>query len=205
MLEISNLKVKFPEKTIEADFSIQQGHSIALMGESGSGKSTILNTIAGFEHPQSGDIVFNGKSMLNLAPAARPVTMLFQENNLFKHLNVMQNIGLGIHPGLKLSAQDKASIDHALEAVGLTGFNLREPTTLSGGQNQRVALARCLIRKQPLLLLDEPFKGLDQERKTGLMHLYKSIIDDQKITLVLATHNKREANTLCDQILMLDD
>ncbi len=203
MLILDNITVRFPAHTIEGSFKVKPGQGIALMGESGSGKSTLLNVIAGFQTPDSGTLAFNGESLLKLSPADRPITMLFQENNLFSHLSVAQNIGLGLHPGLKLSEQDQHTIDEALTTVGLENFQARNPRSLSGGQKQRVALARCLVRKRPILLLDEPFKGLDDQRAQQLIELTHKIVNDQKLVLVVATHSQLEADVLCGQRLVL--
>lgn len=203
MLEITSLRISFAQKTINAHFSVPTSKSIALMGESGSGKSTILHTIAGFQKPNQGAVIFAGQNLLSLSPSQRPITLLFQGNNLFAHLNVQQNIGLGINTSLKLTKDDKTMLQTALVDVGLSGFERRLPSTLSGGQKQRVALARCLVRNKPLLLLDEPFKGLDKQRATDLMRLTKDLIITKKMTLVLATHHQDEAEFLCDEIYNL--
>ncbi len=205
MLSLSEIRVDFPQRIIRADFTVESGRGLALMGESGVGKSTVLNVIAGFQTPTSGDVCYQGESLLPLNPSQRPVTSLFQDNNLFAHLNVQNNIALGIHPGLKLSVQDQLNVDDALMTVGLGGFQEREHHTLSGGQKQRVALARCLVRKQPILLLDEPFKGLDDTRADQLMTLISSIVEAQQLILVLATHSHKEATALCQQTLVLSE
>ncbi|MGP4879766.1 ATP-binding cassette domain-containing protein, partial [Klebsiella pneumoniae] len=117
--------------------------------------------IAGFLPPASGSLLINGEAHNATPPAQRPVSMLFQENNLFNHLTIRQNISLGIHPGLKLSREQQAQVTAIAGQMGIDALLERLPGELSGGQRQRAALARCLVRQQPVLLLDEPFSALD--------------------------------------------
>src|SRR5690606_10209232 len=124
---------------------------------SGAGKTTLLNLVAGFEKPESGRILIGGRDVTLLGPAQRPVSMVFQENNLFAHLSVEKNVGLGRSPSLRLKEADRAAIHDALARTGLSGKQKRLPSELSGGERQRVALARVLVRDRPVLLLDEPF------------------------------------------------
>ena len=138
---------------LEIDAHIEKNSCTAVIGRSGAGKSTLLSLIAGFETPESGDIVIDDKNVTQLVPASRPVTMLFQENNLFAHLTIWRNIGLGIHPGLKLSKNDKDQIDEAIATVGLEGLEERLPGKVSGGERQRAALARCICQNRPIWLL----------------------------------------------------
>ena len=158
------------------------------MGPSGSGKSSILSVIAGFYQAAHSEIYFRGERIDALKPAARPVTILFQNHNLFTHLSVWKNIAIGLNPTLKLDSAQRQKVDQSLEWVGLAGFHNRSPDTLSGGQQQRVALARCLIRNKPLLLLDEPFTGLDESRQQVLRELIQRLMQEKKLTLLLATH-----------------
>ena len=129
----------------------------AIMGPSGSGKSTLLNLVAGFEMPKAGRVLIGDMDVTGLPPARRPVSMIFQENNLFAHLDVEKNVGLGRSPSLRLTADDRDAVANALARTGLAGKEQRLPRELSGGERQRVALARALVRNRPVLLLDEPF------------------------------------------------
>src|SRR5690606_25612104 len=126
---------------------------VAVMGPSGSGKSTLLNLVAGFETPASGAVLIGGDDVSRRPPPARPVSMVFQENNLFAHLDVAQNVGLGRSPSLRLSAEDRTDVAAALARTGLAGKEARLPAELSGGERQRVALSRALVRDRPVLLL----------------------------------------------------
>jgi thiamine transport system ATP-binding protein len=170
---------------------------VAIHGASGSGKTTLLNLIAGFLQPDSGQILWQGKPIQNLEPWNRPVTSVFQEHNLFEHLDVATNIGLGLHPGLKLTSDQKQSIVQGLERTGLAGFGSRMPGDLSGGQRQRVALVRAILRRQPLLLLDEPLTGLDSEAKDSL----RAMLQEEKsrgVALILASHDEDDRKLLAD-------
>ena len=193
MLEVDQVHYHYPDADIDADFHIAEGEALALMGPSGCGKSTVLALIAGFLDPLEGDIRFQGRSLLPLKPADRPLTQLFQAHNLFPHLRVWQNLGLGIDPGLKLDASQHQRIEEALEQVGLGGFARRMPDELSGGQQQRVALARCLLRDRPLLLLDEPFSALDTDTRQEMIGLIDSVRKRLSLTLLLTTHLQQDA------------
>ena len=199
MLDVQKLTFSYgPEQPAWCfNFSVDAGHCIAINGPSGSGKSTLLGLLAGFHQPQSGDILWNGSSILQLPPWERPMSSLFQEHNLFEHLNVETNIGLGLHPGLKLSAEQKNAITDGLARVGLAGLGKRLPGELSGGQRQRVALLRTLMRKQPILLLDEPLTGLDENTR----HSLRTLLLEAKqtgTTLVLASHDEEDRRVLAD-------
>ena len=204
MLEVIDIRYRYPEADIGADFSVARGASVALMGPSGCGKTTVLNLISGLLKPDSGDINFDGKSLLALKPSDRPVTFLFQAHNLFPHLTVWQNLALGIDPGLKISSTDKQAIDNALEWISMPGFAHRFPGELSGGQQQRVALARCLLRNRPVLLLDEPFSALDQALRLEMINLIRELQAQQSLTLVIATHQHQDAEALDARIEQFD-
>ena len=199
MLEVEHLSFRYPGQKAAWDFhfSVAPGQCIAIHGASGSGKTTLLNLIAGFLQQDSGQIQWNGQSFQRLEPWQRPVTSVFQEHNLFEHLNVATNIGLGLHPGLKLTDSQKHLIDQGLERSGLAGFGNRMPGNLSGGQRQRVALVRAILRRKPLLLLDEPMTGLDPEAK----HTMRALLLQEKargVTLVLASHDEEDRKVLAD-------
>ena len=149
MLEVKNLVFAYPGQQApwNFQFSVEHGQCIAIHGASGSGKSTLMNLLAGFLEPQSGDVLWQGESLRYCAPWQRPMTSVFQEHNLFEHLSVEANIGLGIHPGLTLTPEDQQAIERGLESVGLGGFGKRLPGDLSGGQRQRVALLRTILRQ----------------------------------------------------------
>ncbi|RWH16475.1 ATP-binding cassette domain-containing protein, partial [Mesorhizobium sp.] len=157
---LDGVSFSYGEASFRFDVEFAAGRITAIMGPSGSGKSTLLNLVAGFESPNAGKVLIGGIDVDNAPPSARPVSMVFQENNLFAHLSVEANVGLGRSPSLKLTADDHRAVAEALGRVGLAGKEKRLPRELSGGERQRVALARVLIRDRPVLLLDEPFASL---------------------------------------------
>jgi thiamine transport system ATP-binding protein len=161
-VELREVTFSYGEALMLFDLSVAASSIVAIMGSSGSGKTTLLNLIAGFERPHSGRIGIGGRDMTDTAPSARPISMVFQENNLFAHLDVAANVGLGRSPSLRLTGQDRQDVAQALADVGLAGKEDRLPAELSGGERQRVALARVLVRRRPVLLLDEPFASLDR-------------------------------------------
>lgn len=177
----------------------------ALLGRSGSGKSTLLNLIGGFSNPDSGDIAWNGKSLIGLEPAVRPVTSLFQQHNLFNHLNVWKNIALGVSPTLGLSSQERQQISELLHSVGLGGYDEKSPLQLSGGEQQRVALARCLLRRKPVLLLDEPFSALDSTTRKEMIELLHQLIARFEPCVLMITHDEADALAINATILDMHD
>ncbi|MGC8120560.1 ATP-binding cassette domain-containing protein [Marinobacter sp. VGCF2001] len=199
MLELENLVFQYGRSIPpwRFHFSVEAGQCLAIQGPSGSGKSTVLNLIAGFLAPDSGRILWQRTPIHQQKPWQRPVTSVFQEHNLFEHLDVFTNIGLGIHPGLKLDQHQRKAIDAGLERTGLAGFGPRMPGELSGGQRQRVALLRAILRRQPVLLLDEPLTGLDADTR----HILYAMLLEEKargITMVLASHDEEERRILAD-------
>ncbi|WP_254054946.1 thiamine ABC transporter ATP-binding protein [Kiloniella sp. EL199] len=191
------------EEVLDFDLRLEPNELVAILGPSGVGKSTLLSLIAGFENPASGTIKFKGKDLNNQSPSERPITSLFQEHNLFAHLTAEENIGLGIHPGLRLTKQDKDQITQALNDVGLKGLEKRLPAELSGGQRQRVALARCLVRRRPILLLDEPFSALDQDLRKEMLKLVKDLHKNHSLLTLMVTHLKEDADAIADRIVHL--
>ncbi|MEM8787451.1 MAG: ATP-binding cassette domain-containing protein [Pseudomonadota bacterium] len=179
--------------TFRADVTLPAGRSVALIGPSGAGKSTALALIAGFERPASGRILLEQHDVAGQAPADRPVTMLFQDNNLFPHLTLMQNAALGLRPTARLSAAEQAQVAQSLAAVGLDGLATARPGQLSGGQQSRAALARALLRARPILLLDEPFAALGPAQRLQMFTLVEDIRRAHAMTLVLVTHDPAEA------------
>ena len=202
-LTLKNLRFRQGTWQFAIDAKIERNSCTAIIGPSGAGKSTLLSLIAGFERPEQGTIFVDAEDITALAPALRPVTILFQENNLFAHLTLARNIGLGRHPGLQLSAEDKTRIEEAVAAVGLDGLEDRLPESVSGGERQRAALARCLCQDRAVLLLDEPFTSLDP----ALRHEMRSLVDrlrrERCLTVLLVSHNPEEAAEIADTALFM--
>ncbi|ADE86429.1 thiamine ABC transporter ATP-binding protein [Rhodobacter capsulatus] len=203
MLTLDNLLIEQDDFRLSADFAIPPAARVALLGPSGAGKSTLLATLAGFLAPGRGRILWRGADITGLAPGARPLSILFQDQNLFPHLNVAQNLGLGLSPKLRLARADHAQIAAALDRVGLSGLGDRRPATLSGGQQSRVALARCLLRAKPLLLLDEPFAALGPALKSDMLALVAEIAADQHATVLMVSHEPADAVALCPQTVLV--
>ncbi len=205
MLTLEGLKATQGAFTLRADLAVKEGERVAVIGASGSGKSTLLNAIAGFLSLDTGAVTVNGEAIEHMLPGKRPLSIVFQDSNLFPHLTVAQNVGLGIRPGLRLSAAEHAQIEAALGQVGLTGFGARKPSALSGGQQSRVALARVLLRKRPLLLLDEPFAALGPALRQEMLALVGEIAEAQKLTVLMVTHDPGDAEALTDQSIFVED
>ncbi|MER8444471.1 thiamine ABC transporter ATP-binding protein [Mesorhizobium sp. M1066] len=177
----------------------------AIMGPSGSGKSTLLNLVAGFETPQSGRVLIGGADVSTEPASARPVSMVFQENNLFAHLSVEQNVGLGRSPSLGLTEADRAAVAEALARTGLAGKEKRLPRELSGGERQRVALARVLVRDRPVLLLDEPFASLGPALRDEMLDLVAAVHAERAMTVLFVTHQPEDARRIGEHMVFVDN
>lgn len=205
-LELDAVRFAYPGGSeMMFDLAIPEGEIVGLLGASGSGKSTLLHLVAGFEEPQAGTIRIAGQDVTRLYPARRPVSMVFQENNLFHHLTVAQNVGLGRSPSLRLTEADRADISKALADVGLAGKEDRRPDALSGGERQRAALARALVRRHPLLLLDEPFASLGPALRGEMIELVRNLQARTGMTVVFVTHAPDDARALAKRIIFLEN
>lgn len=200
-----NTHFYYPDQPMAFDLHIQPQERVAVIGASGAGKSTLLNLIAGFELSTYGEIWLDGKNHTFTLPHQRHVSMLFQDNNLFAHLSVLQNIALGLKPSLTLNKQEQEQVEQAAKAVGLGGLLQRLPSELSGGQKQRVALARCLLRDKPILLLDEPFSALDPLLRLEMLNLLMALCEEKKLTLLIVTHQPDELKGKIDRILSIEN
>ena len=205
MIRLDNVFLADDALPMTFDLQVVTGERIAIVGPSGAGKSTLLNLIAGFVLPTQGNIWLNGENHTRSAPYERPVSMLFQENNLFPHLTVQQNLALGLKTSLKLTVLEQDQIEQVADAVGLTSFLSRLPNSLSGGQKQRVALARCLLRDKPILLLDEPFSALDPELRLEMLNLIDELCHSKNLTLLLVTHQPSELTGKVDRMLRIEN
>ena len=193
LLAVEGLRVELDGFALAADLAAPSGAVCAVIGPSGGGKSTLLNALAGFAPVAAGRALVAGADILGLAPAARPVTLLFQENNLFPHLTVAQNVGLGLRPALSLTRAERAQVETALDEVGLEGLGARHPDALSGGQRQRAALARALLRDRPVLLLDEPFAALGPGLRAEMLDLVGRTMRPRGACVLMVTHAPEEA------------
>src|SRR5688572_29582663 len=192
-LHVRGLAFRYENMLMSFDLDVAKGEFVAVMGPSGSGKSTLLSLIAGFEAPLSGEILWEGQDITSLVPAERPLSILFQDNNLFAHLSVFTNVALGIDPSARLALEDQERVREALMRVGLAGFEQRLPGELSGGERQRAAVARMLVRRKPLLLLDEPFAALGPALKKEMIALVQDLQSEHGFTILLVTHEPADA------------
>jgi iron(III) transport system ATP-binding protein len=187
------------------DFQINRGEIACLLGPSGCGKTSVLRAIAGFLEPDAGSILLHGKEISTasycLAPEKRHVSMVFQDYALFPHMTVEENIGFGLNKLGKLERREKC--ESLLSLTRLEHLSKRYPHELSGGQQQRVALARSLATSPDMLLLDEPFSGLDTELRRDLSLRVRDLLKSQEITTLIVTHDQEEAFTLGDKIGVL--
>lgn len=195
-----------PGQTLDFCFDMQlaPGECLAVDGPSGAGKSTLLNLIAGFLTPATGQLSWKGDDITCLKPWQRGVTTVFQDHNLFDHLPVWANIGLGMAADLRLTAEQRRRIAEGLEQVGMAEMTERLPGELSGGQRQRVALVRALLRDTPLLLLDEPFTGLDRANRETLWTQVESL-KHREVAVLLVSHDVEDVEALADRRLRLVD
>jgi thiamine transport system ATP-binding protein len=203
MIKLIDVTWLYQHLPMRFTLSVRQGERIAVLGPSGAGKSTLLNLIAGFLQPASGSIQIENRDHAHTPPSRRPVSMLFQENNLFTHLTVRQNIGLGMDPGLKLDDAQRQKLELIAGQMGITALLDRLPGELSGGQRQRVALARCLVREQPVLLLDEPFSALDPALRQEMLALVKDVCQRQQLTMLMVSHSIEDAARIAPRSVVI--
>jgi thiamine transport system ATP-binding protein len=205
MIKIENGLYRQDDFSLHLALDIPQNSFCAVLGPSGAGKSTLLNIIAGFENLISGKIEIDGADMSNMPPAKRPISMVFQDHNVFAHLNVRDNVALGIDANLKLDANQDAQVGSALSRVGLENYAARLPGQLSGGERQRVALARVLVRQSKILLLDEPFAALDPGLRKDMLLLVREITQERNLTTLLVTHQPEEAKLAAQLVVFVGE
>ena len=193
MIDVSHATFRYEDLLMDFSLSVAKGRFMAIIGPSGGGKSTLLSLIAGFEPPLSGTIGIDGRDMAGVAPAARPVSMIFQDHNVFAHLDLWTNVALGISPALKLDEAQRSSVITALNRVGLKGLENRKPGEISGGERQRVAIARALVRDRPVLLLDEPFAALGPALRRDMLDLLLTLQKERGLTMLMVTHQPEDA------------
>ena len=207
IIEVLNVNKFFGDAHVLKDitFYIRNNEFITLLGPSGCGKSTTLRILAGFEQPNSGDVLFEGKSILATPPYQRQVNTVFQRYALFPHLNVYDNIAFGLAIRKTPRAEMKARIEQALRTVDLEGYGNRWVDQLSGGQMQRVAMARAIVNKPQVLLLDEPLGALDLKMRKEMQIELKDMQRHLGITFVYVTHDQEEALTMSDTIIVIKE
>lgn len=202
MLEVSQLDVVIDSKPILENVSLEvaDGEIVAVLGPSGSGKSTLLRAIAGLIEPATGDIRWDGRSIVGLPTHRRGFGLMFQGYALFPHMTVAENVGFG----LKMARRDDPrAVEDALSAVGLAGFADRQIESLSGGERQRVALARTLAPEPDLVMLDEPLGALDRNLRQKLVVDTRKVLEEREVTAIVVTHDREEAVALSNRLALM--
>ena len=207
ILQIIDIEKSFSAKKVLSGitFDLFSGEIIALLGPSGCGKSTLLAIISGIEHPDNGDIYWQGSQMNDVPPHLRGFGLMFQEDVLFPHMNVFENVAFG----LRMQRKDKGFIQNkvigTLELVGLRELQHRDVNTLSGGEQQRVALARSIAPQPGLLMLDEPLSSLDRSLSERLIGEISRILRELEQTAIYVTHDQEEAFTIADRVVLMKE
>ena len=203
MLTLDAILLERDGFVLTADCSIDAPGNVAVIGPSGGGKSTLLSLVAGFELPDAGRILWNGRDLAALPPGKRPVAVLFQDNNLFPHLDVLTNVALGISPRTRPDGETLARARAALARVGLEGMEKRRPGELSGGQQGRAALARVLLTDRPIVLMDEAFSALGPAMRADMMGLVRDLLPET-LTLMV-THDPQDAKRWARKTIFVDN
>ncbi len=205
MLTLDRVHLAQGDFHLTANWSVAAGARVAIIGPSGAGKSTLLAAIAGFLAPDSGQIRWQGMDLTAQDPGARPISMVFQDHNLFPHLTLAQNVGLGLSPRLRLTADQGRLVTDTLARVGLGGLGLRKPAQVSGGQISRTALARVLVQARPIVLLDEPFAALGPGMKDDMINLLADVATATGALVLMVTHDPDDALRFAPQTVLVAD
>lgn len=203
MLTLEDTRLTRDGFTLTANFDLAAPGLVAVIGPSGGGKSTLLSLIAGFDLPDAGRVLWHGRDLGPDAPGDRPVAVLFQDNNLFPHMTVLDNVCLGVSPRSRPSSETRARASDALGRVGLRGFEGRKPGALSGGQQSRAALARVLLTDRDIVLMDEAFSALGPALRAEMLDLVAELLPDRLVLMV--THDPDEARRKTDRTIFVED
>ncbi|MGL5514215.1 MAG: ABC transporter ATP-binding protein [Sporomusa sp.] len=206
LIDIVNVSKSFGDNLVidNLDLYIRENEFLTLLGPSGCGKTTLLRILGGFESPDHGQVIFQGKDMTNLAPNKRQLNTVFQKYALFSHMDVAENIAFGLKIKGKTQAYINDKIKYALKLVNLDGFEHRSPDSLSGGQQQRIAIARAIVNEPKVLLLDEPLGALDLKLRQDMQYELIRLKNELGITFVYVTHDQEEALTMSDTIVVIN-
>ncbi len=188
----------------DLNLEIHENSFVTLLGPSGCGKTTTLRIIGGFETPDQGKVIFDGRDITDLAPNKRQLNTVFQKYALFTHMNIAENIAFGLRIKNKSESYIKDKIKYALKLVNLEGFEERMPDSLSGGQQQRIAIARAIVNEPKVLLLDEPLGALDLKLRKDMQYELKRLKEELGITFIYVTHDQEEALTMSDHIVVMN-
>ena len=206
LIDLQHITKSFGSSTILDDMSlyIRENEFLTLLGPSGCGKTTTLRIIGGFETPDKGQVLFDGKDITNLPPNKRQLNTVFQKYALFTHMNIAENIAFGLKIKGKSKSYINDKIKYALKLVNLDGYENRMPDSLSGGQQQRVAIARAIVNEPKVLLLDEPLGALDLKLRQDMQYELIRLKNELGITFIYVTHDQEEALTMSDTIVVMN-
>ncbi len=188
----------------ELDLSIHKNEFVTLLGPSGCGKTTTLRILGGFEKPDKGSVIFDGKDITDMPPNKRALNTVFQKYALFSHMTIAENIAFGLKIKKKSQSYIKDKIKYALKLVNLEGYENRTPDSLSGGQQQRIAIARAIVNEPKVLLLDEPLGALDLKLRQNMQYELIRLKNELGITFIYVTHDQEEALTMSDTIVVMN-
>lgn len=207
MLQLKSVQFHYPNSDDHYDFSLQVARAeiTCISGQSGSGKSTLLDLIAGFLKPDSGSLWWDDQDFTRLTPDKRPVTTVFQQNNLFEHRNAVDNVVIGINPKVPKQGRDVERAKESLASVGLAEFFKTPIRLLSGGQQQRVAIARAMLRDARVILLDEPFSALDADNRSDMLQLIKNLAIEKDRAILMVTHDLRDCEAVADSHYVIEN
>ena len=203
MLKINKLKYKIEKASFEFDFELKSSQLVGVIGKSGSGKSTLFNLLSGFLKPKEGSIYFSNKNITNLKPFDRDISILFQDHNNFNHLTIFENIILGIDSDMKRTPNNLKLVRSILKKVSLNIDIDKKVSNLSGGEQQRISIARSLLRKKSILLLDEPFNSLDPGLRKILYEDIKTMSLSHKLITLISSHLIEELRNVTDKFLFI--
>ena len=206
LIDIINVSKSFDDNLVldELNLYIRENEFVTLLGPSGCGKTTLLRILGGFETPDTGEIIFDGKNINSLPPNKRQLNTVFQKYALFSHMTVAENIAFGLKIKKKSQNYIKDKIKYALKLVNLDGFEDRMPDSLSGGQQQRIAIARAIVNEPKVLLLDEPLGALDLKLRQDMQYELIRLKNELGITFLYVTHDQEEALTMSDTIVVMN-
>jgi ABC-type Fe3+/spermidine/putrescine transport system ATPase subunit len=203
MLRVEGVFKSYPELDVQLDFAVSAGELVSILGPSGSGKTTTLRMVAGFERPERGRVLVDGRDVTAVAPEKRRVGFVFQDYTLFPHMDVFHNVAYGLKVRGESREETARAAARYLDLVGLGGFGARSVQTLSGGEQQRIAIARSLAASPLILLLDEPFSSIDTVLRRDLRRQLLELQKELGITLVFVTHNQEEALAISDRVVVM--
>ena len=207
LIRLESISKSFGENRVLEDFNlmVNENEFITLLGPSGCGKTTTLRIVGGFERPDSGRVIFEGKDITDLPPNRRHINTVFQKYALFPHMNIEENIAFGLKVSKKSAEYIEDKVKYALKLVNLEGYEKRRVDSLSGGQQQRIAMARAIVNEPKVLLLDEPLGALDLKLRQEMQYELIRLKNELGITFIYVTHDQEEALTMSDKVIVMND